>query len=271
MTDPEMSFPTDNGRYYRHPTRPASVPSVTNILRQKNKPAITGSQIRKAAEYAVDNRERLAPLHRDEAVRLIKGTQYASSPESRIGDIVHAWADRWIKTSEHPRDAEPVELKNGEQVVYEAAPLTARRMWRQFEGFRDTLNPTFTAAEFTVWSYTHGYAGTADWAAVISGMLVLGDIKSGKGVYGEAGLQLAALSNADVMLTPQGVETPLPKYDRTAVLHLRPTYSQLIPIDRLDSCFKAFLGLKAAFDHDVENGDKVLMYAPKIESDYRGA
>jgi hypothetical protein len=271
VTDPELSFPTDNGRYYKHPTKPASVPSVTNILRQKNKPAIAGSQIRKAAEYATDNREKLAALTRDEAVRLIKGTQYQASPEARIGDIVHAWVDHFIKTGEHPKDAPPIELKHGEQVAFTTAPLTARRMWLSFVKFCEVRKPTFTAAEFTVWSYTHGYAGTADWSAVISDMLVLADTKTGKGVYGEAALQLAALSKADVMLTTQGIETELPKYDRVAVLHLRPTFHTLVPIDKLDSCLKAFLGLKAMFDHEVENGDKVLMYSPKIETDYRGA
>lgn len=274
MTDPAMSFPTENGRYYRHPTQRASVPSITNILKQENKPAINGSNVRKAAEYAVDNRDKLAPLSRDEQIRLIKGTQWARNPAAHIGDIVHAWVDRYIKTGQDATDEEPIELNNGkEQIYYKDAPLTARRMWRQFIGFIERHNPTFLNAEFTVWSYQYGYAGTADWAAVVHDWLVLADTKTGSGVWPEVGKQLAALSHADVLITAQGAETTLPSYDQCAVLHLRPTYHEFIQInkDTLESCFKAFLGLKANFDHYVSYEDKVLLHAPKVYSDYKGA
>lgn len=276
MTAPKMSFPTDNGRYYGHPTQQASVPSITNIKKQENQPAINASNLRKMAEYAVENRERLAALTPAEQVQIIKGSQYAKNPASRIGDIVHAWVDGFIKTGKHPKDDEPLTLYEGtaseEVVTYDAAPITARRMYRQFEGWRDKHKPTFTASEFTVWSYKYGYAGTADFSAVISNWLVLVDTKTGAGVYPDVAKQLAPLCFADVMITVQGDETELPKYDRAAVLHLRPTYSEFPMIDSeaLESAFKAFLGLKANFDHNVSFADRVLVRAPRIQADYKG-
>lgn len=271
MTAPAMSFNTDNGRYYGHPVNKASVPSVTNIKRQKNMPAINGSNIRKVAEYAVDNWDRIKDLTRDEKVSLIKESAYAKNPASRIGDIVHAWVDVWIRTEVHPRDAEPIVLSDGEVVNFQDAPLTARRMWKQYEGFNNHRKPTYTNSEFTVWSYQYGYAGTADFSAVVSDWLVLGDTKTGKGAYPDTGLQLAALACADVIVNPDGTESEMPKYQRCAILHLRPTYHRFIPVANIESCFKAFLGLKASFDHETSFADKVLMSAPKIETDYKGA
>ena len=269
MTAPAMSESTDNGRYYRHPTQKAMVPSITNVLRTEDKPNINGSKVRKAVQYMVENRDRLTTLTEDEQVRLGVGTQYQANPASRIGDIVHAWVDQYIKTGNPPWDCDPIDYR-GELISYKDAPITARRMWRQFEGWRDKHNPNFIAAEFTVWSYKHGYAGTADFSAQVGQWLVIVDNKTGAGVYPETGKQLAALAFADVMLTVQGDEYPLPKFDRAAVLHLRPTYSRFIPVDNLESCFQAFLGLKANFDHNVSYGDKVLMHAPKIETNYSG-
>lgn len=274
MTAPAMSESTDNGRYYRHPTQKSMVPSITNILHTEDKPAVNGSKVHKAVEYVVDNRERLSGLNRDEQIRLGKAQQYVPHPNSRIGDIVHAWVDQYIKTGKPPWECAPIILyagkRNEETIDYEGAPITARRMWRQFEGFCLKHNPTFTNAEFTVWSYQYGYAGTADWSAQIGPWLVLVDTKTGTSVWPEVGKQVAALMYADVLLTVQGDETPIPKYDRGAVLHLRPTYSRFHPLDNLESCFRAFLGLKENFDHNVTYGDKVIMHAPKVEMNYQG-
>lgn len=262
MTDPFLAISTPHGRYYKTDSRPIAVPSVTNIINQKNKPAIPRWAARTAAEYAVDSYDRLHALERDEAVKLIKDSPFGKSEASAIGDLVHGWVDGYIKTGVHPN--------NGDAIEYAGAPLTARRMWRQFEGFRDHYKPAFLDAEFTVWSDKYGYAGTADWSADLAGMLVLADTKTGKAAYPEVGMQLAALANADFILSSDGTEVPMPKWDRCAVLHLRPTFSRLIPVDHVDSCFRAFLGLKASFDHDVANGDSVLQYAPKIETQTAG-
>jgi hypothetical protein len=268
-----MSVPTENGRYYQHPTSHAMVPSVTNVLHTENKDQINRSNVRKAVEYMIENRDRLSGLTPDEQKRLGTGVQFQPHPASRIGDIVHAWVDGYIKNGKPPWELDPIQVGKGENVEtieYHSAPLTARRMWRQFEGWRDEYNPTFINAEFTVWSYKYGYAGTADWAAHVRGYYVLADTKTGAGVWPEVGKQVAALINADVMVTPTGQEYPLPKFDRGACLHLRPTYARFHPLDNLESAFQAFLGLKANFDHNVSYSDKVVMRAPKIETNYQG-
>jgi hypothetical protein len=270
MTAPKRAFDTDYGRYYRHPKMAATVPSITNIKRQKNNPAINGAMVRKVSEYAADNWDKLTPLDRGERIQLIKGSQYAKNPASRIGDIVHAWVDGFIRTKESPWECEPIILQTGEEVYYKDAPITARRMWRQFEGFNAHYEPKFLDSEFTVWSHAHNYAGTGDWIAEIRGITVLADTKTGKGVYPDVGLQLAALAYADVVLTDDGDEIPMFKWDRLAVLHLRPTQSRLLPVVNPEACFQAFLGLKENLNWDVEFQDKIIVDSPPVKTDYKG-
>jgi hypothetical protein len=259
MTAPALSEPTPFGRYYGNPNRPYKVPSITNIKDAKGINALKYWAAREAAEYAADNMDKLAPLARDEIVSLIKGAPFARSSaraeSSRIGDVVHAWVDRWIKGEGPPA---PDELA--------AEAPAARNMWRQFMAVITKYDPQFTMSEFTVWSDTYGYAGTADWAANVGGALVLGDTKTGKGVYEDTAMQLAALAKADIIIDTEGNETPVPQFERFAILHLRPTFARLIPVTHIDEAFKQFLGCKAIFDFNVEYHDKVLMFAPKIQA-----
>lgn len=275
-----MAFPTANGRYYKAETRHVAVPSVTNVMKQKNKAAINKHNIKTAAIYAVENYDRLHGLEADEATYLIKESVYAKNPASAIGDTVHHWVDCWIKTGLPPWEHEaqyglPVNDK-GEptQPTYKAQPVTARRMWRQFEGwyreYHSRYNLEFIDAEFTCWSDKYGYAGTADWGATMSGMLVLGDTKTGNGVYSDTGMQVAALAKADFIMTQNGRELPMPKWDRCAVLHLRPTFAKLVPIEHVDSCFRAFLGCLELFKHEITNAPNVIGAVAKVQTDYKG-
>ena len=259
VTDPALSVSTPHGRYYAHPTRKASVPSITNILNQKAKNGLPKWAARSAAEYAADNMDKLTILDRDERVSLIKQAPFGRSVAAEIGDVVHGWIDRYVKGDMPAQDE------------IAAAPLTARRMWVQFAGFVSKYHPEFVDSEFTCWSDTHGYAGTADLSFRLGEFLILCDTKTGNRVYPEVALQTSAIKYADVVLGSDGAEAPVPKFDRLACLHLRPTYARLIPIQHDEHAFRAFLGLKAVFDFEVLHSDETLMYAPKIETPTGGA
>lgn len=271
MTAPILAQQTDHGRYYFHPSRASSVPSITNIKGVKNIPALKYWGPKECATYAADNIAKLATLDRDEIFQLVKGAPFARSSAreaaSKTGDIVHDWIDRTIK-GETITDFTTWTDSNGYGTQ---VPLQARQMWRQFTGagdqpgFLGTYRPRWVASEFSVWSDKHGYAGTADWAAYINGSLVLGDNKTGNNAYPDVAIQLAALANADFIIEPDGTEKPLPAFDRFAVLHLRPRGFRLHPVEHIGEAFKAFLGLKAVFDWMINYEDSTLAYAPKIE------
>jgi hypothetical protein len=136
-------------------------------------------------------------------------------------------------------------------------------MWDRFAKFLNYYKPEFTGTEFTVWSDTFGYAGTADISMKINGAHVLVDTKTGKGCYPETGMQLAALAKADVILHPDGREEPVPHYDAYAILHLRPRSYTLVPVHKIGEAFETFLALKRVFDWNITDAQETLGYAPK--------
>jgi hypothetical protein len=255
VTSPKLAVSTEWGRHYAHPGRPNTVPSVTTIKDMKAIKGLPYWAAREAATYAADNIAKLSALDRDEVIQLVKGSPWKPKPDSpsKVGDVVHDWIDRNARGETVPDDE------------IAGAPLQARQMWRQFGGFSDRYKPRWYATEFTVWSDEFGYAGTADWAAYIGEFLVLGDNKTGTGVYPDSAMQLAALSHADFILEPDGTEKTLPHFDKHAILHIRPRFSQLIPVDHISEWFRAFLGLKAVYDTVVNYEATTLLHAPKVE------
>ena len=102
--------------------------------------------------------------------------------------------------------------------------------------FREDWHPTEEIIEGVVVSRTYRYMGTFDSIAVLAGWnndgtsaRVLYDIKTGKDVWPEAAIQMAAYRRAESYLPDPagGEEEPMPQVDACAVLHLRSdgTYS----------------------------------------------
>lgn len=266
MTTPQFAEDTDHGRFYRRPGSSNRVPSVTNIKNVKHVP-LGGWAAREAATYASQNRVMLATLPEQECFQLVKQSPWQPGAQkdtsSWIGDIVHGWMDCLIKGESV--DPKVFTDRNGET---HESPLSARQMWRQIVGpggFIDRYNPKWYLGEFTVWSDKYGYAGTADWGAWIGKPLVLGDNKSGNQAWPDTAIQLAALANADFILDQDGNQIEMPPWDRYAILHIRPRGCKLIPVHHIDEAFKAFLGLKAVFDWQLEYEEQTLEWSPKLE------
>ena len=253
MTAPALAFDTDNGRYYRHPGNSKTVPSITNIKSKKHV-ELKHWAARKVADYAADRREMLATLERDEAFSLVKGALYAreeNSP-SAIGDQVHKWIEERIQRGADPEG-------------WDEASSTAKNMYKRFIDFEMKYSPEYTMSEFTVWSDTHDYAGTGDLGIKVGNRHVLVDTKTGKAVYPDVAMQLAALAFADFIIDEDGQQVELPGFDAFGVLHLRPMSASLVPVFHIDEWFQAFLGLRKLFEVEVEYADKTLGYAPKIK------
>jgi hypothetical protein len=232
-----------------------------------DKPAVDNHNLKKVAEYAYDHLSELlsvsaGDISSDDIIKDLTSKPFEKTPESpsSIGDLVHGWIDSWAKgTPGFHRGPTPIDLND--------APLTARRMWKQFLAFADKYNPEFTHTEFTVWSHKHNYAGTADWAAKIAGWHVLGDTKSGKKAYPDVGIQVSAVDGADEILTQNGDHwdsAPMFKADRFAALHIRPTYAVLLPILHIEECFETFLAARKIHEWQFSVAPKVLGEAPRV-------
>ena len=210
MNVPDVGlFRDDKHRYYWNGLGP--YPGVTSVLRVLDKPALIPWAKREVARCAVDNYDFVADLikrggPKAAAEWLSRIPDYQRDNAADLGSAVHRLAE------DHSRQREIT-------VTEEQAPFIAA-----YRRFLDDYRPDFKSLERMVFSETHGYGGTFDWIAKIDGQLTLGDTKTSKAVYPETALQLAALGHADFIGMPENPKKwPMPKVQRYAVLHLRPT------------------------------------------------
>jgi hypothetical protein len=222
MTTPTVQTVKRSGsRFYVHPTTNAKVPGVTSITGNLPKPFLQYWGQKLVAEEAVDNLGSITQLmvagNRDAAIDMLKrAPQRSTGNAAQTGTEVHGLAERLNRGEDlgqvHP-DFEP---------------------WiNQYRNFLEDWQPEFLEVESTVWSDTYGYAGTLDGICRIDGDLLLWDLKTGKGVYPEVGLQLSAYAHADYILAPDGDQREIPDVTYGAVLHLRPDHYELRPV-RID-------------------------------------
>lgn len=222
----------DGSRRYVHPVTGEIVPSITTVMDVAiAKPQLISWAARQAGQYAVANWSSLSEMAPVSRAQEISGTHARTAQTAADkGDLVHDLIDKWNK-------GKPMEV-----------PRNVGGQVDQFVSFIMDRKPKFLENEVTVWSRTYGYAGTADWIAVIDGQTVLGDNKTGKRVYPEVGLQLAALAHADFIIRPDGTEEPIPVLDALMVLHIRPRSWKLVRVVADDSNWSAFRAARTLYD-----------------------
>jgi hypothetical protein len=219
-------------------------PSVTAILSGGvPKPFLPAWAAKAAAEYAIAHLDRLALLPPGAAVREVKRAPWTKRDTAAdLGDLVHAAVE--AHATGRPRPTLPAQA-----VPYLAA----------FDRFCADHDPGFLLAERTVFSRRYGYAGTLDAICVLGNRVTLLDVKTGRGVYPEACLQLAAYTHADFTADPDGAtEQPLPTIQAGAVLHLRPGGYQLVAVPIGQAVLEAFLAARAVFCWATELAPAVL-------------
>jgi hypothetical protein len=211
--------------------------SVTTIIGNGlPKPAIAGWQAKSIAEFAVANWRQIGgmlgsvrlqrtedasvfiitdPDAVDGAVDWLKGAPWRESKRKMsIGSAVHAEAEAYALGTPRPEPLPAV------------APFLT-----SFRNFLEDFKPDFKLVEATVYNVAEGYAGTLDGVATIGGRTFLADWKTGKDIYPDVALQLAAYENAESVLLRDGSSVPMPKVDGCFALHLR-EFDPDIPSDR---------------------------------------
>lgn len=115
--------------------------------------------------------------------------------------------------------------------------------------------------EHTVWSHTHGYAGTFDLDCFWDGIPSLMDVKTSRLLRENHKIQMAAMIRADVLMVKgeDGTwrEEPMPEWERYGFIHMRPDYYnpvngasekaywevEWMENDEIDDLYAIFLGL----------------------------
>lgn len=216
-------------------------PSVTTILRAEPKPALMYWSARKAAERAIEmtrSGELADALHAGQEREMIDVLRNACwdhrDDAADTGSAVHHAIERAILHGDQPDYVPPMSD-------------AARPRFQAFREFEARYRPTWEASEATVYNRPHGYAGTLDAIAVIGGRRFILDVKTGKDVYPNHALQLAAYARGEFIgiASPGGgfgaQEHPMPKVDSAAVLLLRPRSWRLVEVDITAPVFDAFL------------------------------
>lgn len=233
MTTPKVSTVKKGGsRFYVHPTSRVQVPGVTSVVGMLPKEFLKFWAAKMTAECAVDNVGAVVQMavngDRDGAIDYLKRAHMRNVGKAAdVGSDVHDLVER---------------ISRGEEVGRVHPDLQV--FVDHFNEFLDTFQPEYLHLEETVWSETHGYAGSFDAIAKVQGETIIIDNKTTRsGVHAEVALQMAAYANADYIINPEGEKVDLPAIDGAAVLHLRPEGWKVVPVAISEEVFKTFLSL----------------------------
>jgi hypothetical protein len=192
----------------------------------------------------------LSELGPSERLKALQGARYEKSDKAkRRGTETHGYAERLVK---------------GEKV--QGIPDELRGHVEAYVRFLDAFDVEPILVESTVYSVTHGYAGTLDLVADLTvepghRKRMLLDVKTNeKGIFSETALQLAAYRYADFYLDDDGNQQPMPEVHRCGAILVSSDDAQLIPCTADASVLRSFR--IAAAMRDIVNNGRDLIGAP---------
>lgn len=218
----------DWGTSHRYKIDGEAVPGVTTVLNAMAKPALIDWAANTTADYAVDHWDELADMAPSKRLSTLRGARWAENKRATTqGTQVHALGDQ---------------LARGQEVV---VPDELAGHVEAYVRFLDEWQPHVLWTEGVVANRKARYCGTFDLLADVAGAgRWLFDIKTGRGIYGEAGLQLAAYAGAEVLVEDER-EQPMPHVDQIAAVHVRPDGYSVHTFPPIDYLLNVFLHLAA--------------------------
>lgn len=213
----------DHGRNHSYWLDGERLQGVTTILNDgKPKPALVRWAADAAASAAVDRWEELAALPVSERLAILRNAPNDARDRAALrGQDIHHHA--WALVAGEAVDVPDEYL----------GPVQAAARWLDHHHVEPVLR------EVPVVNVSHGWAGTIDLLARAHDALWLLDWKTGKGVYDEAALQLAAYAHAEFYSDEDGLHDWTPP-DRCGVVHLTGDSAELHPVDASDATYLTF-------------------------------
>jgi len=284
MSDPILRVKSSGfgGSGYRIPTwlddagKATVVPGVTTVTGVTAKPGIVQWAVDQTAAYAVANIDALLSRTEEQGWGMLRW-YHKRTPDFESGELdlrnYHAGVlndAAELGTSVHEFiEADMTHGFTPEVNSFEMDEMIYR--WEQFKAEHD-IEPVLVEA--TAINKEYGYAGTLDGLWKVDGVMTLLDVKTSRNTWPEHYQQLAALGMCDTFMqqVPEGtvsagehkvgsestwwVEQPMPKFDKYAILHLRPSdfdsngnllesFCTLKEVSNTDLHFQGFLGALA--------------------------
>jgi hypothetical protein len=204
----------DRGKGHSYTLDGQRLPGVTTILDALRKRALEEWAGSITAETAVNRWDELAALPVATRLDTLKRARYEARDAAALnGTEVHALA--WPLVTGADVEVPPRHLG--------AVQALAR--------FMDRWHLEPVATERPVFHPRHGWAGTFDILAGMGGTLWLLDYKTGKAVYPETALQLAAYAHAAYMLPEAGEPVEWVQPERCGAVHITSDSATLLPVD----------------------------------------
>lgn len=256
MSSQVHKFTRDGNRLYLNPNSKETVPSVTSITDAVPKPWLQYWGQKIVAQCAIDNIDGLPQLLKVNGRKgvedfLKNAPRRSTADAAQMGSTAHALFEQLAVEGECT-----IEEEDEEKAGYLEGYAD------QFIDFMETVDPVFLHTEETVWSETHGYAGSFDAVVELHDLpseileqlglsprrkkpvTAMLDYKTSKsGVYPETALQVSGYMNADFIMHGDGKKSKIPKCDIGLVLNVRPDYWRLFPLAASPEIFDVFLAL----------------------------
>ena len=247
MTEPRVeTLKRGSSRFYVNPETKEKAIGVTSVTGMLPKPFLRFWATKLAAEWAVENVGTITNL-------------ITSNEKSAAVDLIKKAPDRYTKEAADRGTAlhDLVERTNQGEDLGVVHP-DFRPDLESYQKFLNGFQPEFIEVESTVWSDTYGYAGTLDGICRIGDEILIYDLKTGKSVYSEVALQLAAYKNADYIINADGTQREIPEIDGAFVVHLRPENFRVVPVRVDDDVFEVFKSLLQIVEWDTSIQKTVL-------------
>jgi hypothetical protein len=240
----------NHGKGHSYTIDGAKVPGVTTIIGILDKPALLDWAARETAAYADDHWAELSTLRSADRIERLTKARYATNRRAVVqGNRVHALGDR---------------ISRGEQIPTNEIPAELVSWVEAYARFLDAWDLEVLHTEMPVANTAYRYAGTLDAIAYSPRLgTILLDLKTGKGVYDEVALQLAAYRYCDLGIVQEqvtgprgGVRTedrqiPVPAVDETWVAHLHESSVEFRPVQGDAETYDTFLFMAEVYDRWV--------------------
>ena len=225
------------------------VPGVTTILDGGlPKKELIGWAANITAESTLNNWDTLAELPDATRLKTMQGYRWESSNKAKNkGTQVHLYAEALVQG---------IEVKG--------VPDELRPYIENYVHFIDACQLDPILVEVVLVNYTHGWAGTLDLVADITGISGererwLLDLKTGeRGIYPETALQLCAYRFAEFYVDQDGNEQPMIPVEATGAVHVTADDAVLVPTVSEREQYQMFRIAQKVYEFDRDKDGLIL-------------